>query len=40
MKDAIEVALVSSLLTLNYFMPCPSFPSADFEQINIAGKIM
>ena len=26
---------MSSLLTLNYFTPFPSFPVVDFEQVNI-----
>ena len=34
-KDVIEVVLVSSLLTLNYFKSFSSFPIVDFEQINI-----
>ena len=34
-KDVIEVVLVSSLLTLNYFKSFSSFPIVDFEQVNI-----
>ena len=30
---------MSSLLTLNYFTPFPSFPIADFEQVNICWEI-
>ena len=36
-KDVIEVVLVSSLLTLNYFT-FPSFSIADFEQVNICWE--
>ena len=36
-KDAIDVVLVSSLLTLNYFKPSPSFPIVYFELVNICG---
>ena len=37
-KDVIEVVLVSSLLSLNYFESSPSFPIVDFEQVNICWK--
>ena len=37
-KDVIEVVLVSSLLTLNYFKSFPSFPIVDFEQVNICWE--
>ena len=37
-KDVIEVVLVSSLLTLNYFTLFPSFPIVDFEQVNICWE--
>ena len=37
-KDAIEVVLVSLLLTLNYFKSSPSFPIAGFEQVNICWE--
>ena len=29
---------MSSLLTLNYFTPFPSFPVADFKEVNICGE--
>ena len=32
------VVLVSSLLTLNYSKPFPSFPIVDFEQVNICWE--
>ena len=34
----MRVVLVSSLLTLNYFTPFPSFPIVYFEQVNIYWK--
>ena len=34
-KDVIEVVLVFSLLTVNYFKSSPSFHLVDFEQVNI-----
>ena len=37
-KDVIEVVLVSSLLNLNYFKSSPSFPTVDFEQVNICWE--
>ena len=37
-KDIIEVVLVSSLLTWNYFKSSPSFPIVDFEQVNICWE--
>ena len=37
-KDVIEVVLVSSLLTLNYFKSFPSFPIVDFEQVKICWE--
>ena len=37
-KDVIEVVLVSSLLTLNYFKSSSSFPIVDFEQVNICWE--
>ena len=37
-KDAIEVVLVSLLLTLNYFKSSPSFPIVDFELVNICWE--
>ena len=37
---AIKVVLVSSLFTLKYFRSFPSFPIADFEQVNICWKII
>ena len=30
---------MSSLLTLNYFTPFPSFPIVEFEQVNICWEI-
>ena len=29
---------MSSLLTLNYFTPFPSFPIVDFEQVNVCWE--
>ena len=37
-KGNIEVVLVSSLLTLNYFKSSPSFPIVDFELVNICWE--
>ena len=33
--SVIEVVLLSSVLNLNYFKTFPSFPTVDFEQVNI-----
>ena len=38
LKDVIEIVLVSSLLTLNYFKSSPSFPIVHFEQLNICWE--
>ena len=37
-KDVIEVVLMYSLLTSNYFKYFPSFPVVDFEQTNICWE--
>ena len=37
-KDVFEVVLMSSLFTLNYFRPFPSFPIVDFESVNICWE--
>ena len=38
LKDVIEIVLVSSLLTLNYFRFPPSFPIVHFKQLNICWE--
>ena len=37
-EDVMEVDLVFSLLTLNFFTPFPSFLVIDFEQVNICWE--